>query len=290
MQTKLNLRSTSTLHTKPIPILKGSSPGDAVGFIDGDGNAFKDVDAVFPIVKQTEDGSILLVGTGFFICTHSIFVTATHVLRDVFDHRTGEQIEPLYIARFCDNNEYLFVPIVASWDDDVADISIGVAAGVRHNLTGEVLQNKFLVVTLRLPEVQERAATYAYPRFFQNKADNNQELHFFPEFYEGHVLQYFPEGRDRILMPWPCFRTNIHLHGGSSGGPVFDAFGNVFGVNCRSMDPDTDISFVTPIDNILSGQLDSIRFSETEIPKQVSIMELIERRLIVVDLNIHRRF
>jgi S1-C subfamily serine protease len=43
----------------------------------------------------------------------------------------------------------------------------------------------------------------------------------------------------------------MHIHGGASGGPVFDASGAVFGVNTASMDPYTDTSYVSKVRDAL---------------------------------------
>ena len=67
-----------------------------------------------------------------------------------------------------------------------------------------------------------------------------------PTFYDGTLQELFTErGPSAKLIP-PYYQTNIHLHGGSSGGPVFNFDGEVFGVASCSYDGAEDVAFVTP--------------------------------------------
>ncbi len=67
-----------------------------------------------------------------------------------------------------------------------------------------------------------------------------------PTFYNGVLQEFYSErGPSAKLMP-PYYQTDIHLHGGSSGGPVFNPNGEVFGVASCSYDEAEDIAFVTP--------------------------------------------
>lgn len=59
----------------------------------------------------------------------------------------------------------------------------------------------------------------------------------------------FPTGRDRLILPWPTFFVDVETTRGMSGGPVFDKFGKMVGVLCRSLgDKDAGIpSYVSMI-------------------------------------------
>jgi trypsin-like peptidase len=52
----------------------------------------------------------------------------------------------------------------------------------------------------------------------------------------GVVRQSFPQGRDRLLVPWPSLEVDAPLFGGMSGGPVFDSRGGLIGLGSRSME------------------------------------------------------
>ena len=79
--------------------LKGEAPDGLHGFIDRDGNDAQGTHAIFPILKQIEGRDFKLIGTGFFISSFGLFLSAKHVLRDCFDdsnsekYHTGHKVE-----------------------------------------------------------------------------------------------------------------------------------------------------------------------------------------------------
>ena len=264
------------------PPLAGTAAPNAWGFYKQNGEALKGQDCIFPILKKTTDGEYRLIGTGFYICAQGVFVTATHVLKEVLDPVTGTQKEPIGVFHLNAGGGYTIRPILRAWHSPTADVSVGVAAPAIHNTTREPLISQSATLTLRQPAIGEQVVTYAYPDFTRVQNGKVQELYFSPRFYDGHVEEFYPTGRDRVLMPWPCYRTSIHLHGGSSGGPVLDKFGRVFGVNCRSMDPQTDVSFITPISHIMNGFVDDVNFADDLEPRRVMLSQLISMGHIAV--------
>jgi len=52
----------------------------------------------------------------------------------------------------------------------------------------------------------------------------------------GHVAEVFPEGRDRVMLPFPCVEVRCKSVGGMSGGAAFDTSGNLFGILTSSFD------------------------------------------------------
>lgn len=65
---------------------------------------------------------------------------------------------------------------------------------------------------------------------------------------QGIVCQHFLDGRDRCMLPGPCFAVSVGTPGGLSGGPVFNESGRLVGVLSTSLgDGNDDISFVSMI-------------------------------------------
>jgi S1-C subfamily serine protease len=59
-----------------------------------------------------------------------------------------------------------------------------------------------------------------------------------------------PAGRDKVLMPTPCFQTSAPFRSGMSGGPVIGADGSVMGVVSTGFDlgeGEGPISYATPV-------------------------------------------
>lgn len=251
--------------------LKGAAPQGTIGVVDGEGNIADPATAVFPILKQTIDRNFHLIGTGFFITDSGIFATAKHVLLDVIDDQ-GVQTHPIVLVQFFEGS-FVIRPILRCASHTVADISVGMAAPMNHNTLGTPLKNKLLKLTQTVPAPGERVSTYAYPRSVITRGDV-QELHFWPDFFEGRVQEHHPNGRDSVMMPGPCAQTSMYIHGGASGGPVFDSAGEVFAVNSTGLEND-DVSFVTPIHMIENLYLDDV-FTPTNKSGRVSIAELID--------------
>jgi hypothetical protein len=55
-------------------------------------------------------------------------------------------------------------------------------------------------------------------------------------FSKGVVTQQFPQQRDTFGLPAPCVEVECETIGGMSGGPVFDAAGNVIGILSKGLD------------------------------------------------------
>ncbi len=51
----------------------------------------------------------------------------------------------------------------------------------------------------------------------------------------GLVSATYPNGRDSVMIPWPCIELNVGATGGMSGGPAFDSDGRLVGVVCASV-------------------------------------------------------
>lgn len=76
------------------------------------------------------------------------------------------------------------------------------------------------------------------------------ELSFRTRRESGHVSMIFEEARDKVMLPFPCFQSEMPVYGANSGGPVFDAQGRICGINCTSYEG-TDISFHVPVRGVL---------------------------------------
>lgn len=65
---------------------------------------------------------------------------------------------------------------------------------------------------------------------------------------KGHVIDTFPRGRDKAMIPWPSLAIDVSSTGGMSGGPVYDKGGSLVGLLCSSIEDDVNgVSYVSLI-------------------------------------------
>lgn len=226
--------------------------------------------AIVPIAQQFPDKTWALVGTGFFISTNSLVATAGHVAKVAIDLERMQQTSALAVFQFQEGNRYLVRPVArGSWHNN-ADVAILVLAEMKHNVTGEVLTNPVVRLSAaRVPDGHP-VFTYAYPKsVFEGKVFRVQAGYF-----DGHVEEFLPDGRDRTFLPSACYRTSMHIHGGASGGPVFGANGKVFGINSTGWDG-TNLSFVSRVNELLALEIQGVKFPGEDGPRSATIAELV---------------
>lgn len=96
-----------------------------------------------------------------------------------------------------------------------------------------------LGMTVEAPRVGDRVFAFGYPRGVINKDDMwSVTVTLDPRTTSGTVVEVFERGRDRSMMPHPCFHTDAVFDAGMSGGPVFNAAGRICGIISTSTPPD----------------------------------------------------
>ena len=256
-------------------MLGGEAEKGSYELADGNRNIVSGIDAIFPILKKIKSSEWELIGTGFFITENGIFVSAKHVFMEAMD-RDRKQTYPIFIVQRLPNNKFIQRNVRYCSTHDVADVGIGVLDQLKFDATGELVKNKIVTLAPVPPDIGETIVTFAYPRHIKTIEDDGFSFLFLPDFYDGKLEEYYPNGRDQVKMPAPCYRTTINIHGGASGGPVFGPSGHVFGVNSTSFSSATDISFVSRINEILSLRVNDVRLYRSK-PGSTTIFELAKR-------------
>lgn len=260
--------------------LKSAAPTNKYKAKDGAGTPTEMRFSVFPIMRLEENERCNLVGTGFFICDNGIFVSAKHVFEDVVNQK-GQPIKPLFVLQFLPDNTYMVRDVERGIVRNGLDVGIGILKPLYHKQTKKLLRNHILKLTTKPPEIGETISTYAYPNTEIVIKESKQDLYLYPDYYEGQLIEYYPNGRDRTFLPGPCYQTTIVMHGGASGGPVFRYRGKVFGVNSTGFLNET-ISFVSRIDDILDISLYPVSIWDRE-PSSISIRELTELGYVILE-------
>lgn len=112
---------------------------------DGNGIPCDPMEPIVPILKKLSEEQWQLIGTAFYITTNGIFLTARHVLDDVINQ--GAQTHPIAIFHFLHNKQYIIRPILRAFSKNHSDVSAGLAADIKNNLTGNLLENKILTLS-----------------------------------------------------------------------------------------------------------------------------------------------
>ena len=241
---------------------------------DRNNNNVDPKEIVFPILKNEDNGNVKMIGTGFFITKFGIFLTAKHVLEDVLDKK-GRPKAGITIIQFKENFTFYYRPVKAFVLHPDADVAVGICHNMSHRVTGEPLYNKIAPLSLYLPLTNEHVYTFAYPGTKVKKTAITN-VTFNAKFYAGRIEEYHPDGRDKILLPFPCYRTSIVLHGGSSGGPVFCQNGKVFGINSTGFDGSDNISYVSRIHDTLGLKIRNVVMPNETEPRNIALTDLIE--------------
>ncbi|MGH7181649.1 MAG: S1 family peptidase [Nitrospiraceae bacterium] len=210
------------------------------------------------------------VATGFFITDSGLFVTAKHVLEPFSPER-------LVAWQFLPNNEYFPRPILAFSCHAICDVAVGQLAPAVNQTSGELLINNKHMLTTVPPAIGEQVATYAYPNTKIEPTEIGQRFHFNPDFYDGLIEEYLPDGVGLLLGP--CYRTSMVIHSGASGGPVASPSRPVFAINSTGMSG-IDVSHVSRIEEILSLSLTVIYETGKEV---ISIDALAQNGQITFD-------
>lgn len=97
---------------------------------------------------------------------------------------------------------------------------------------------KHLHIDLLPPKVGERITAFGYAGTeIDEVAPRKFLLRQYAPTSRGEVVEVHISGRDPLIMPFPCFRTNARFDGSMSGGPVFNSLGHLCGLVCSTYPP-----------------------------------------------------
>jgi hypothetical protein len=238
-------------------------------------------EAIFPIFRVGDDGLLHFLATGFFITRLGWFITAKHVVKDVLD-KNDVAHSGLHVVQFQEGNIFYPRPVAGFTYHKLADVAVGVCAPMNHKITGEPLYNKVLTLNPMRLYLGCPVWTYAYPGTIVSHKELQNRIKIAPDFYLGVVEEYYQSGRDRSMLPAPCYRTTITLHAASSGGPVFGPGGDVVGVNSSSFNGAEDVSFISQIEDVFLLEVPDVLLPGEDNPRRVTIQELVKNKYISV--------
>lgn len=198
---------------------------------DGLGNSVHPHGSIFPILKEIDSRTNQMVGTGFFLTKIGHFVTAKHVIADVYDFNKGTQFAPIHAVHFVTPTEVLIRHITKIAIHPISDIAVGKMDFHVHNNTGKPLFNLVPTFSSIPPPMDSTLVTFAYPE--TDKIITKGKMgKIVGSLFTGKLIEHNEGPRDSVLVNWPHYVTSIDVKGGASGGPVFNQDGHVIGINC----------------------------------------------------------
>jgi hypothetical protein len=237
--------------------------GDQVSWISG-------------VIVADGDADFQPFGSGF-LATPNLAFTARHVVDEICKHFAGENAgheikiynlrgEMPFGAQLAtadtsgnlvkwDIIDYHYTPTL-----DIVGLSIERADGCAGNWPR--ILPRFEV---QPPMIGQRIAAFGYPRTkVRQLMDGEFKVRLSPLTASGIVREMHPKGRDRSMLPFPCFRTDARMDAGMSGGPVFNESGRVCGVVTSSLDYDPAVPTVSYASMFFPAL--GIRFNEGKGP------------------------
>ena len=208
------------------------------------------------------NGELLAYGTCFIAMPH-LAVTAKHVFEEILAKDPGLAIGG---AKF----EYWIVQVV--WDEitghDYVVWTIDSAAYSPHSDIAVIWLRswndsaerykawKVVPITFELPAISSAITAFGIHdvKFDGSRVGIDgkfEHIEFKSErsISTGIVKAHFPNGRDQVLLPFPCFEVDAKFESGMSGGIVINDKSQVCGIVCSSLhatnEDEEHVSYVT---------------------------------------------
>lgn len=183
-------------------------------------------------------GSAILVAPGIAICAH-------HVIADFEDSLRAGTCD-LLCAGLAGSGAILWLvrSVVSVPGTDLAMLCMTLASA--WPAKGQFV---LMEMTTRTPAVGEQVALYGLPARIRTTTptDGISDSFLTAKYTSGRVLAVHHDGRDRVMLPGPCFSVSCNAYGGMSGGPVFDARGCLVGIVSTSYEGDAPLAYVSHV-------------------------------------------
>jgi hypothetical protein len=263
---------------------------------------------VLPIVTIM-NGYMTCIGSGFFINSNGLMMTAVHVIHEALKGSRSVQKEDgtvehqlgfyaLYISdeKHSETSEQRIgglLPIDRVWFSE--ELDIGYCHVVKPTINGEpALRFRILRLSPGLPRVGESILGIGYHSMRGALTPNEggtRDINYAQDtaFTTGIIKEVYPIRRDSAMLSFPSFLTDARFEPGMSGGPILNERGGVCGVVCSSNvlaeEHSGHISFGSLIWPALATCVDVIENTGAE-PRMMMVYDLIKAGWIFCDETI----
>lgn len=260
-----------------------------------------------PIFKISLSGSAQLIGTGFWVTTHGHLITAWHVIQDNIG-KDGVDEGPICAIQTLRDRTLVVRPLRKTDKHETFDLALSETLPPLDDAPYPTIPH---LLTLDEPPIGSRVHTHSFLAPTQDfSGERNRGISTFEFKGEGYisdsqlrfdvgymarvgfgtVKEWFPEGRDKVMLPFPCFQSDMPVYGANSGGPVFDEKGRVCAINCTSYEG-ADMSFHVPLKGALELWAREIELiPEDPVSRNRTVFELGLARRILFDPPLKKVF
>jgi hypothetical protein len=241
----------------------------------------------FPILRERETGTLIVIGTGFYVTRYGLFLTAAHVLDDAFGE-DGRERGVLFGLHYADDRTLHLRRVIRYNKHSVMDVALGELDNFIDRFPDNPLLNVQCRLARRRPQRGEQLTTYAYP---ENKAlvmDRENPAALFGDYFTGTYRRFVPESDAHHVLRYPHFQMAVRIRSGASGAPIFTEDGGVFGLAVHGGEHEGDeLAFGIPVSACMELGLDRLRMREgswerRQVPEHLAEARLNLRQLITM--------
>jgi hypothetical protein len=214
------------------------------------------------VIVERPEWDFTVVGTATLIAPY-LAITARHVLDHVIrtfgvkalsTNRAVIDGYEIALWQVLPGPSYRVFKVVTAWptSTDVVVLHLRLDQATAPN---ETINWKSPCLRALPPPVNQSVVAFGYREGKINVTEQNGthhiELNDRPTTSIGKVTRLYPSGRDRVMLPFPCFEIEARFEAGMSGGLVVDETGAVCGLICASLHTanleESPVSYAVPL-------------------------------------------